>query len=501
MKFLTVNFNTQKFVDALIRSINMFHNNAEIIVFDNSNKESFRNTHSNVIVLDNTKGQIIDFKKELSKYDLINEDTHNDFGSLKHCLTIDKCINLINDDFILLDSDILLKRNVSDIWDKKYCSVGQINDDSNAWKARILPFINFINVEMCKKYNINYFNGKKIFGVKHNKPYYDTGASFLEEMRRKNLPIRTISTNDYIVHYGAGSYRQDKNIDEWLNRYKDLHTYKTIIYTCITGGYDTPYDGFEKKKGYRYVLISDRPIQTQSWENIICKFDGKVNLTDVKKQRFVKLHPYKFLDKDTLTVWIDGNLPINDKLYDYIEKNRNHDITFKKHTCHKCIYQECDAVMRLGKDTIENVNRIKERYKKENVPYNLGMLETNIIIRKDKEWVRNLMNVWWGEIRDNSHRDQLSIIYVLWKYNLKNKVHIAISKDFAPRPHTRMNYNISTNTYGNPITDETIKTKQDISTTSIRLSNGMRIATPKRNIDIYNKRSMNKPRRIKNIYS
>ena len=226
-------------------------------------------------------------------------------------------------------------------------------------------------------------------------------------------------------------------------------------------------------------------------------------------QRYIKLHPYTFFDKDTLTVWIDGNLPINDKLYEYIKANEGYDLTFKKHLCNKCIYQECDLVIKCKKDTPENVNRIRKRYQQENVPKNLGMVETNIIIRKDKEWVRKLMEEWWKEIKANSHRDQLSVMYVVWKYNFRDKIHVAISYDFNPRKHKQNNNNThilnqSSTSYNNTKIRGTKSPQTKTATPQIiaTLPNDERFvrkATPKRNIDVYNKRPINKPKRIKNM--
>lgn len=530
MKFLIVNFNTQKLVDALIRSINKFHSGVDIIIFDNSDKEPFNNIYGNVHVLDNTKGQIINFQEELSNLNLTTKNTNNNFGSLKHCLTIDKCIDLIDDGFILLDSDVLLKRNISSLWDKHYCTVGQISKGSTKWKGRIVPFANFINTEICKKHNIKYFNKNKIFGVKHDLPYYDTGSFFLEEIEKKSLLIKDINISEYIVHYGAGSYRKNaENIgtykhvsaEEWLKQNKGLYTSKIVIYTSIIGGYDTPIDDFQKKDGYRYVLISDKPMQTKSWENIIYNLEG-INLSNAKKQRYIKLHPFIFFENDTLTVYIDGNLPVNDKLYEYIDKNKDYDITFKQHPCQKCVYQECNAVVQCRKDSAENVNKIRERYQKEQMPKNFGMIEANIIIRKCKEWVKEFMSKWWKEIQDNSHRDQLSLPYVIWKNNLKGKVHIAISKDFNPRGHKQNNSNVYVLNQSNVSYNDSekgisgmngsnikirspknLQTKTVAPQVTVTLSNGMRVvrkATPKRDIDVYNKRPINKPKRIKNMW-
>ena len=52
--FVIVNYNTPNFVDKLIMSINKFVNNAQIIIFDNSDKYPFVNSFNNVNIIDNT---------------------------------------------------------------------------------------------------------------------------------------------------------------------------------------------------------------------------------------------------------------------------------------------------------------------------------------------------------------------------------------------------------------------------------------------------------------
>ena len=65
---------------------------------------------------------------------------------------------------------------------------------------------------------------------------------------------------------------------------------RIVIFTCITGGYDTPSDDFEHVDGFDYIMFSDVPIQTNSWKNFIISFDTDT-LSQVKKQRYIKTHP------------------------------------------------------------------------------------------------------------------------------------------------------------------------------------------------------------------
>jgi len=51
-------------------------------------------------------------------------------------------------------------------------------------------------------------------------------------------------------------------------------------------------------------------------------------------------------------------------------------------------------------------NKLKDFYLKENMPKKLGMFETNIFYRDNKNTdVKQLMTMWSDELIANSHRD------------------------------------------------------------------------------------------------
>lgn len=212
---------------------------------------------------------------------------------------------------------------------------------------------------------------------------------------------------------------------------------KIVIYTCITGGYDIPIDNFEHKEGYDYFLFSDTPIVTKSWKNFIITFNTG-ELSTVKKQRYIKTHPHSILKDYDIVVYIDGNTDVNDKLYSYIDENKNNIITFKKHPDRDCIYDEIKEVVLRGKEERIIGESLYNRYTMEGLPKHFGLYETNIIISHPKDGrVQYLFTNWWKEIFYNSHRDQLSLNYVIWKYNLKNMINETDSKDFKPKFHIK----------------------------------------------------------------
>ena len=211
---------------------------------------------------------------------------------------------------------------------------------------------------------------------------------------------------------------------------------KIVIYTCIIGKYDTPCDDFEKREGYDYKLYSDIAINTNSWNSYIIKLANSDELGETKCQRYIKTHPFEFLDDYDVVVYIDANTRIDDKLYRYIETNMENPITFKVHPKRKCIYEELKECCIRMKEDQKMCNFLYSRYENERYPAKNGLFENNIIISHPKDPnVQEIFRRWWDEINMYSKRDQLSLNYVLWKYDLKKYVHAAATKDFPPRKH------------------------------------------------------------------
>lgn len=212
------------------------------------------------------------------------------------------------------------------------------------------------------------------------------------------------------------------------------------IFTCITGGYEMPTDNFEKKDGYDYFLFCDSIIPVNSWKLFIPKFSDDPKLHDIKKQRMIKTHPHWILPDYDITVWIDANTNIDQKLYDYIEKYKDNIITFKKHPDRDCIYDELKEVVFWSKETQNNGQFLFNKYKKEMYPAHNGLYETNIIISHPKDInVQIIYDKWWKQIYEYSHRDQLSLNYILWKNKLDRFVTVSDTKDFPPKHHKKPN--------------------------------------------------------------
>ena len=149
-----IHFNTPELTEAAIMSLRKQTGTMYgVTVFDNSDKRPFTAKMDGVKVVDNTQGQIINFDEELAKYpDKCWELAwRSNYGSAKHIMSVQKLWELIPDGFILMESDILLTRNINFLWDERYAACGKVQwfRGRTREKDRLLPFLCYINVPLC----------------------------------------------------------------------------------------------------------------------------------------------------------------------------------------------------------------------------------------------------------------------------------------------------------------------------------------------------------------
>ena len=235
-----VNYNTPELTEAAILSVRKHGGeDYKVVVFDNSDERPFKKRMKGVKVINNTKGQVIDFEKELAKFPdkSVSSGTHGKcwFGSDKHMMSVQKLWELLPNGFLLMDSDILLKQNVDFMfmWDQCCCGhVQEVFKAVNPYRIeRLVPMLLWINVPMCVNGGARFFDPERTWfllpGDKKNKNnWYDTGASFLEDIKTKKPAChgKRIDIRPLMVHLQAGSWLKydDKKHKEFLERYKDL---------------------------------------------------------------------------------------------------------------------------------------------------------------------------------------------------------------------------------------------------------------------------------------
>lgn len=274
-----IHFNTPELTEACILSLRKTGCAWPVILLDNSDKRPFTKKMKGVKVLDNTRQQLIDFDTELEKFPdrIVEHAIQSNFGSMKHCMSVQYLWDAIPDGFILLESDTIVKKDIRPLWQEEYSDVGEIRrypGHEYPVADRLLPFLLYMNVPKLKAAGARFYDPKRCWmlqgDINNAANWFDTGACLLDDVRKMKPQLvgKTIKVSDYIDHYGKGSW--DGNVtekqQEWLERRRSLwftpDPKEVRIYVCAHKDFDLPvaspvYEVMDARKGgdlYQGVL-------------------------------------------------------------------------------------------------------------------------------------------------------------------------------------------------------------------------------------------------------
>ena len=232
------------------------------------------------------------------------------------------------------------------------------------------------------------------------------------------LKIIVYISDIIILFYFLFSYFHKSSNTNSINlEYKDnipKENKKIIVYSCLIGDYDYV-TSFNKQNGYDYALFTDQNIVNTNWTILpIPKEVQDLNVTDVKKHRYIKIHPHKFFKNYDLSIYIDANYVIKGNLDDFLNDILNPlDIIYITHLKFGRGIGEAIALAKYYKlDNHDLLNNILGRYKNEKLLDKLGIVNAGLIVRKhNKEYCITLMNKWWEEVEKYSHVDNIAFNY------------------------------------------------------------------------------------------
>lgn len=232
MTVCIVHYNTPKLTSHCIRSLLKHHPSARVIVFDNSTLRPFTvpsDSVAGVEVIDNTHAQILDFDALLAQFP--DKETgpvnKSNYGSYKHCCSVQWLMDHLDEPFLLMDSDVLIRQRITTFCNPRYAFTGHVVCNTRKRFGleiyRAEPFLCYINTPMLRAAGVTYLNTDYMWALSHQSPNnrYDTGAWFLKDVIDRCLPYRDIDTSPYIAHFGHGSWHAT-NYRQWLAVHRDL---------------------------------------------------------------------------------------------------------------------------------------------------------------------------------------------------------------------------------------------------------------------------------------
>ena len=225
--------------------------------------------------------------------------------------------------------------------------------------------------------------------------------------------------------YNAFKSSHDSEAIAQYLQYRPSRRAKSVIYTCITDDYDDLREILTYKyidPEWDYVCFTNNQAdiaakQIGIWEIRPLQF---TSLDSSRNNRWHKTHPHLLFPEYEESIYIDGNINIlSDFLFRTI-RQQNKNFLLPRHHSNLCIYQEYKTVLLSKLDKQELILAERDLIEKAGMPRNYGFTENNILYRRHHQAeVISLMDDWWNMIETYAKRDQLSLVYLLWKRHIR----------------------------------------------------------------------------------
>jgi len=213
---------------------------------------------------------------------------------------------------------------------------------------------------------------------------------------------------------------------------------KIAVYTANIGGCIKFYEPTILENDVDYIYFTDdKNIKSDKWT--VVYIENTIETTDVSPgsrslAKRIKMLFWEYLTGYDWVVWIDAhNKILSDGFCSYIDTIPSTiDAVFKPNpwprNCKNkrtSVYAEIRELRKMHLEDADTLARWKEELQKLNFPANeYGLFETNIIFWRynSKNITRDFNQEWWDLSTKRFRRDQLTINYLIWKYDIKEYV-------------------------------------------------------------------------------
>jgi len=217
---------------------------------------------------------------------------------------------------------------------------------------------------------------------------------------------------------------------------------RIVIYTVVTGDYDTVVDPLFLSPRCSHICLTDgQKFASEKWT---VKPLPQQNLGRERLSRHPKVLPHRYFPDFDVSIYIDANMTITGDLADLASSvlDSKHDLALFHHPLRNCVYDEAKACLKDGRERFSVLHRQMDHYRAVGYPARNGLVAGGIVIRRhnNPEVVR-LMEAWWEDIVRFSHRDQLSFNFAVWKHKLPYAI---IEEDIFSNPYVSLRPHRST---------------------------------------------------------
>jgi len=199
------------------------------------------------------------------------------------------------------------------------------------------------------------------------------------------------------------------------------------VYNVILGDYDDLHDPVITTPGWDYICFTDdKNMRSDIWQIKVIEKDKGISNSKMAKKIMILNHRY--VGEYDTTICVPGYSVISIDLDVFLQQeygiNRQmYDMALLSHPAKRggFVYKESENYANLIKGNISYEIIIKQmnKYRSLGMPENLRMYATGIMIRnKNNINLRKHNELWWSHVYNYSNLDQLSLAYILWKYEL-----------------------------------------------------------------------------------
>ena len=256
-----------------------------------------------------------------------------------------------------------------------------------------------IHVLLQMKFDETYFFNPNI-------PFGGNEVEWYERFKNKGgQPIIVQST--FVYHYKLRLWRKDTILKN------------TCFFTINTQSYEDKIINIDTKYDFFYFTDNEEDVYKCLKFNFIPLILEKSHNPKLQ-QRTIKTSPHLYLPSNyNVSIYIDANVtPKLEVIYKLIRliKDNNIDLIHVMHPNRNNINEEALAVVKLGLEVEDNVNKIIDFQKKDKFEDNMGLTETAVLIRKHNNIIK--FSEEWTSCIKICIRDQISFNYLIWKHNI-----------------------------------------------------------------------------------
>jgi len=192
---------------------------------------------------------------------------------------------------------------------------------------------------------------------------------------------------------------------------------KKALYTINFGKYDSLKEPEIITPGWDYICFTNnKDLTSDNWTIQYIELDLPNNLA----ARFCYTQPNALLKSYDLTIMIGGQIKCEGNLDEFLAKyiDLDYDYNLMNH-CRNCTYKEAlENEKFFGDKRKLKVAHQMDNYLKDGFPVEFGLYAHGVIVCKNNFATQKHQAMWWDEISNDNYvvRDQLSFMYVCWKY-------------------------------------------------------------------------------------